>query len=294
VFTKASDGSVWIDLTDVGLDRKTLLRADGTSLYVTQDLGVAVERFQSYHLDRVIYVVGSEQIYHFKVLFEIFKRLDFPWADHCTHLSYSMVYLPEGKMKSREGKVVDADDLMDQMKKYALDIMAESHIQIEPDRRSSIAESVALGAIKYYILKFNTQKDIHFDPEKSLSLEGASGAYLQYTHARILSVLRKRRVESIDAIPWDRLDTPEALSLGRKLLYFPQVIRSSAEELNPCKLSTYLWELSKSFNVFYTKHRILDAQPKSRADARLALTAAVRYALKSGMNILGIATPERM
>ncbi len=179
IFTRKEDGSVWIDLREEGLDEKAILRSDGTSLYITQDLGVATERFRLLDIDKAVYVVGSEQIYHFNVLFAILRKLGYPWAGQCTHLSYGMVYLPEGKMKSREGNVVDADDLIEHMQSLSLSVMEESHIQIDSTRRHSIAEAIGVGAIKYYILKFNPQKDIHFDPAKSLSFEGATGAYIQ-------------------------------------------------------------------------------------------------------------------
>lgn len=294
VFQRKEDGSVWIDLNDVGLDEKAVLRKDGTSLYVTQDLGVAVERFDSMKLDDAIYVVGSEQIYHFKVLFQIFKRLGFQWAENCTHLSYGMVYLPEGKMKSREGKVVDADDLMDEMKQMSLDVMERSHFSIDPDRRHKIAEEIGSGAIKYYILKFNPQKDIHFDPAKSLSFEGATGAYIQYCHARINSVLKKISGDYFRDFNVEHLGTPEEIALIRTLMQYPEIVQTGARELNPSRLAGYLWETAKSFNVFYTRNRIVnDAEPEVTL-ARAALSAATSKVIASGLTLLGIAPVEEM
>jgi len=294
VFYRNEDGSIWVDLSEENLDQKALLRNDGTSLYITQDLGVAVERFESLDIDRSIYVVGSEQIYHFKVLFEVLRKLGYSWADRCTHLSYGMVYLPEGKMKSREGKVVDADDLIDAMQSLSLGIMEESHIRIDPERRVQIAEAIGLGAIKYYILKFNPQKDIHFDPKKSLSFEGATGAYIQYCHARIRSVLRKAGYDA--SIEWDasELSEQDELSVIRTLLQLPLIIQSSAQDLNPSRLANHLWEMAKTFNVFYTNHRILSAGSDEKTQSRLALAAALAYGLKSGLKILGIEAVEEM
>ncbi|MBN1552787.1 arginine--tRNA ligase [bacterium] len=295
VFYKQDDGSIWVDLTDTGLDHKALLRADGTSLYVTQDLGVAVERFRKYHLDQVIYVVASEQNYHFNVLFELFRRLGYDWWNRCYHLNYGMVYLPEGKMKSREGKVVDADTLMDQMKLLALEVMEDSRIAVDYNDKDSIAEAIGTGAIKYYILKVNPSKDIHFDPKESLSFEGATGAYIQYTYARIQSVYRKSHwSESLLNFDASALSTLEELNLVRTLLRYPGVLKSAAEELNPAKVCMYLWELAKAFNGFYHKHRIIDAESDSLRKARLALAVATGYGIRSGLTVLGIKPLDRM
>ncbi|MBN1296563.1 arginine--tRNA ligase [bacterium] len=288
VFERRDDGSLWIDLTADGLDAKALLRSDGTSLYITQDLGVAAERFRHLDIDEAIYVVGSEQIYHFRVLFEIFRKLGYSWADRCRHLSYGMVYLPEGKMKSREGTVVDADDLMDRMRDMSLKVMHESKVSVPDDRRDSIAEAIGLGAIKYYILKFNPQKDIHFDPEQSLAFDGATGAYIQYCHARIRSVIRKASRVIRSNIRFDSLNAPEEIALLRWLLRYPGVLQSAAADLNPSRLAGYLWELARMFNVFYTNHRILDAGSTELIDARLALASAVATVVSGGLTLLGI------
>jgi arginyl-tRNA synthetase len=294
ILFRKDDGSVWIDLSDIGLDEKILLRADGTSVYITQDLGVAVERSRMYRPDQVIYVVGSEQRYHFQVLFEILKRLGYSWADRCAHLSYGMVYLPDGKMKSREGRVVDADDLMNQMRTMALNIMTSSSIDHGDVDLEETAESIGLGAIKYYILKVNPHKDIHFDPEASLSFEGSTGAYLQYTYARIQSMIRKSGETPESGWNLDGLDSSEETSLVRTLLRYPGVVTDAADDLNPSRVAVYLWELAKAFNVFYHRHRVLDAANGSLRSARLALCAAAAAGLQSGMAILGIQPLQKM
>lgn len=294
VLCKKEDGSVWIDLTGDGLDEKAILRKDGTSLYITQDLGVAVERFQTLNIHRAVYVVGSEQIYHFKVLFALLRKLGFEWAEQCHHLSYGMVYLPEGKMKSREGKVIDADDLMDRMKEMSLDVMRDSHVSVSEDRREETAEAIGLGAIKYYILKFNPQKDIHFDPARSLSFEGATGAYIQYCHARISSVLRKAGAAADPGADIACLESPEELELIRWLLNYPDVVASAAEEMNPAKIASILWDIARSYNIFYTKHRILDAETPAHSAARLRLSAATARVLRSGLAVLGIEPVSEM
>ncbi len=294
VFFRKQDGSVWVDLTDCGLDEKAVVRADGTTLYITQDLGVAVERFDTLNPDRVIYVVGSEQNYHFKVLFEILRRLGYAWADQCFHLSYGMVYLPEGKMKSREGKVVDADELMDEMQAMALQIMDESRLDYPPDQRIETAEAIGVAAIKYYFLKVNSAKDIHFDPRASLSFEGATGAYIQYAFARIQSLLRKAGETPEEKPDYALANTPEEVRLVRVLMRFPSIVSTSADDLNPSRLAAYLWETAKAVNVVYHSHRILNAEtPVLRAN-RLLLMQAAAAALNSGMKILGITPLQRM
>ena len=301
VFYREADDSIWMDLTDIGLDKKAIMRSDGTSLYVTQDLGVAVERAEKYNLDQVIYVVGSEQNYHFNMLFEVLKRLGFSWSQYCRHLSYGMVNLPDGKMKSREGTVVDADDLMDEMKNLALQIMTESAIATDRPDREAIGEAIGVGAIKYYILKVGPTKDIRFDPKASLSFEGATGAYLQYTHARIRSILRKAGEAGIlpEVLDLDRttaalLNEREELTLVRTLMRYPGILSSSANDLNPARLAAFLWEVAKAYNGFYHHHRVLDAPSQDLAQARLALCAAAAFCLASGLDILGIAPLDQM
>jgi len=294
VFYRKDDGSVWFDLSGNGLDEKAIIRSDGTSLYVTQDLGVALERFENYNLDRSIYVVASEQDYHFRGLLEILKRLDFSWANRCRHLSYGMVFLPEGKMKSREGKVVDADQLIDQMRELSLRVMEKSHIKIDMDNPENIAEAVGMGAIKYYILKFNPKKSIHFDPEQSLSFEGATGAYIQYTFARIQSLLKKAGISDLAHFEAGMLETSIELEVTRNLMRYPEVLETSTQNYNPSRLAGYLWELAKSYNVFYTHNPVIKAEQHALKKARLSLSAAVAACLKSGLNILGIEAVTQM
>lgn len=294
ILFQKEDGSIWFDLRDIGLDEKAIVRGDGTSLYLTQDLGVAVERASEFHPDRVIYVVGSEQIYHFKVLFEVLKRLGYEWASRCVHLSYGMVYLPDGKMKSREGKVIDADNLMNDMKNLALEVMDESHLQVDNADREFIAEAIGVGAIKYYILKVGALKDIHFDPRASLSFDGATAAYLQYTYARIQSILARASGQRLIAWESGALGNDDELALLRKLMRFPQCLAESASDLNPSRLALYLLELAKLYNGFYSNHRVIDAPSLQLRESRLKLCESVAYAIRSGLEILGIKTVDRM
>jgi arginyl-tRNA synthetase len=294
IFQRREDGSVWADLRPYGLDEKTLLRNDGTSVYVTQDLGTAVERFEKHRLDRAIYVVGSEQNHHFQVLFKLLELLGYPFASRCEHLSYGMVMLPEGKMKSREGTVVDADELLDKMRNLALEVMAGSSQQFEGEELAQIAEMVGQGAIKYHLLKVNPRKDILFDPRESLSFEGATGAYLQYTHARICSMGRKAADLSRNAFDPMQLGNPEEREVAKLLSRFASTLVDAAEEANPAQLTAYLWRLAKSFNAFYYKHPVLNAGSEPLSVARMALADAVRLTLANGLSILGVGAPEKM
>lgn len=294
LFYQKPDGSVWVDLTSQGLDEKLLLRRDGTSVYVTQDLGTAIERFTQHKLARAIYVVASEQLYHFQVLFAILKLLGYPWANDCHHFSYGMVYLPEGKMKSREGTVVDADDLLDSMKAMARQVMADSGFSFEAQEWDSISEMIAQGAIKYYILKVNPKKDIHFDPKESLAFEGATGAYLQYTHARIASVFRKALRQTIPEVQPELLSRPEEIALARLIWQYPDIIIKSAEAMNPTKLAQYLLTLAKAFNQFYAQLPIINADSVGLQDSRLALCFAVKTTIANGLQLLGIDSPDKM
>ena len=294
VFYRKEDGSVWANLKDIGLDEKVILRSDGTTVYITQDLGTAVDRFNKYHFEKLIYVVASEQNYHFQVLFELLRRLGFKWADKCFHLSYGMVYLPEGKMKSREGKVVDADDLMDEMKNLAKNMMRKSQIQYTEEELDRISEIIGQGAIKYFILKVNPKKDIYFNPEESLSFEGNTGAYIQYAHARICSILRKAG-DLIKVKPdYSLLGQTQEVELAKKLLFFSEILKESTYNYNPSILANYLYQLARQFNLFYRENPVIKAEPKQLASARLKLCQAVQTVLKSGLNILTIEAPEKM
>lgn len=294
IFTQKEDGSVWADLTPFGLDEKVLQRSDGTTVYVTQDLGTAVERFEKYDLDKAIYVVASEQNYHFQVLFKLLELLGYPFATKCHHLSYGMVNLPEGKMKTREGTVIDADDLLDEMRALAKEVMQTSSQEFSADELDDIAEQIGQGAVKYFLLRVNPKKDILFDPRESLAFEGATGAYLQYTHARICSMERKG--EQLRTAPPDPslLGNPEEREVAKHLSRFAATVIEAAEESNPAQLTAYLWQLAKSFNTFYYKHPVLQAGSADLSTARLALASAVRLTLANGLKLLGIDAPQKM
>jgi len=278
----------------------TVLRPDGTSVYMTQDLGTTVLKFQEHNLDQSIFVVGSEQEYHFKCLFAILKALGFEWADKCFHLSYAMVYLPEGKMKSREGKVVDADDLIQQMTELA----AEEIKQRDPQNKLSTeeietrAKKIAVGAIKYYFLSVKSTQDIHFDPKASISFDGSTGPYCQYAYARIFGILENAQEKNIELQSnndFSLLGNPEELLLIQKLIQFPGEIVSAIQEHNPSKVANQVFEIAKSFNQFYNKHRVIsDEIGTELTQSRLALIKATAQVLKQGLNLLGIEVLERM
>lgn len=303
VFFRKDDGSVWVDNTAEGLDEKVLLRADGTSLYITQDIGTAIKRFEEYPgLSRMIYTVGNEQDYHFKVLFIILKKLGFAWADGLFHLSYGMVDLPSGKMKSREGTVVDADDLIDEMVAEAratgeqlskLDDFSEAE-------RSALFEMIGLAALKYYLLKVDPKKRMLFDPKASIDLQGHTGPFIQYTYARILSLLRKAGllVEScqLSGSPTtsNQQLLPEEKSVIKLLHQFPGVLNESATKLEPSALANHAYEVVKAYNTFYQTVPVLKEEDAGKRAFRLALSAAVAAATRKAMWCLGIAVPERM
>jgi len=288
------DGAVEVDLTDEGLDKKTLLRADGTSLYITQDLGTAVARSDDIRFDRMYYVVGSEQIYHFQVLFALLRRFGYTWAQHCRHISYGMVYLPEGKMKSREGKVVDADDLLDEVEALSAQAVREKHTDISPDELDLRQRQIALGAIKFYVLNVNLEKDILFDPAASVSFEGDTGPYIQYSHTRICGILRKAAERSFAAPDFAQLGNDQELALGLLVMRFPKAARDAAETCNPARLAGYVLELARCFAQFYHDTPVLQAKSPGLVAARLELIKAVRTVLQRGLSVLGIEAPERM
>jgi len=294
VFYKESDGSIWINNEDVGLDKKVLLRSDGTSIYITQDIGTIVNRSKKYNFDRMIYVVGSEQIYHFKTLFAILKKLGYKWADNCYHLSYGMVNLPDGKMKSREGNVVDADNLMDLLYKMAIDTIEEKNRELTEEKKKEIANKISLAALKYYLLNFSTIKDITFIPEKSISFDGNTGPYIQYTTARINSLLKKS----------GKYTFPETKNLNyqfnidewnliSQLLNFEESIKKAVENYSPLEICDFLYNTSKLYNKFYHEYPILTADEEVR-NFRLALSEATLQLLKNGLNLLGIEPVEKM
>ena len=297
VFVKDPDGSVWCDLTADGLDRKLLLRSDGTSVYMTQDLGTAERRFAEYKLDSHIYVVGNEQDYHFKVLKLVLAKLGFDWASQIYHLSYGMVELPEGKMKSREGTVVDADDLIEKMYQEAK-ATSEASGKLEgvpEEEKERLFHMIGLGALKYFILKVDPKKTMLFDPKESIDFNGNTGPFIQYTHARICSILRKAAEAGIPASVSDNASlSPKEIRLVKLIASYPQKVAEAAEALSPAVLANYSYDLAKEFNQYYHDTPVLKEPDKDLLSMRLALISTLARTLRSAMGILGIELPERM
>ncbi len=299
LFYRRPDNSVWADLTKDGLDEKLLLRSDGTSVYMTQDIGTAKLRFQDYPIDRMIYVVGNEQNYHFQVLSILLDRLGFKWGKDLVHFSYGMVELPNGKMKSREGTVVDADELIDKMITDAYNISREmgKNSDIDEAEAREIARKVGLGALKYFILKVDARKNMLFNPAESIDFNGNTGPFIQYTYARIRSVLRKA-VEAGTVIP--QTLTPgvqlaeKEVSLIQKLNDFPTVVGEAGKNYNPSTIANYCYELTKEYNQFYHDFSILKEEDSGKRLFRIVLSETVAKILKEGMGLLGIEMPERM
>ena len=295
VFYKREDGSVWIDLTEDGLDEKLVLRSDGTSVYMTQDLGTAVERFKNNpSLQELTYVVGNEQDYHFKVLFLILKKLDFSWADALHHLSYGMVDLPNGKMKSREGTVVDADELMQEVYNTAKEISEElGKLEgLSDEEKSDLYETIAMGALKYYILKVDPKKRILFDPKESVDFNGNTGPFIQYTFARIQSLLRKESPKEFD---FESIELNAAeKEIIRALNDFEDTIAKAATEMSPALIANYVYEIVKLFNSFYQNNPILKNEDENMKNFRLYLSQWVANTIQSSLRLLGIGVPERM
>jgi arginyl-tRNA synthetase len=299
VFYKREDGSVWADLTADGLDEKLLLRADGTSVYMTQDIGTAALRYSEYDIKKMVYVVGNEQNYHFQVLALLLDKLGFAWGKDLVHFSYGMVELPEGKMKSREGTVVDADDLMEEMIDTARDTARElgKLDQSSVEEIEEIARMVGLGALKYFILKVDPKKNMTFNPKESIDFNGNTGPFIQYTHARIKSVLRKAAEQGIIT----EVPVTENLPLSDKesnlvqlLSAFPSIVREAGQEFSPAVIANYVYELVKEYNQFYHDFSILREENPELKYFRLVLSAAVADVIRKGMNLLGIDVPERM
>ena len=299
VLYRRPDNSVWIDLTADGLDEKLLLRGDGTSVYMTQDLGTAYRRFEDNRLDELIYVVGNEQNYHFQVLKLVLKKLGYEeWSDHIFHLSYGMVELPEGKMKSREGTVVDADDLIEDMVTTATEMSRElgKLDGTAPEEAAAISRMVGLGALKYFILKVDPKKTMLFDPRESIDFNGNTGPFIQYTHARIRSVLRKADEAGI-ARTDDHADVPlvaEEIELIKTLDEFPATVRQAGDTYSPAVIANYVYDLAKSYNGYYHDHSILREENETVRAFRLRLSSEVARVIKRGMRLLGIDVPERM
>ena len=296
VFFTKDDGSVWIDLSDDGLDEKIVLRSDGTAVYMTQDIGTAIQRVTDYDIDEMIYTVGNEQDYHFKVLFLILKKLGFEWAEHLYHLSYGMVDLPSGKMKSREGKVVDADDLIEEMTSTAKSISQElGKLEgYDDDEKNKLYKMIGLGALKYYILKVDPKKRILFDPKESVDFQGNTGPFIQYTYARIQSILRKGKKESKDL----NLSTYEFNSKEKALIkilnQFPELVQQAADQYSPALIANYVYDLVKEFNSFYQNVSILGADEEYQIEFRVELARLVGEVIQKSFKVLGIEVPNQM
>ncbi|MBI9098175.1 MAG: arginine--tRNA ligase [Spirochaetaceae bacterium] len=296
VFYKDEDGSIRLDMSDIGLDTKVLLRSDGTSVYVTQDLGTAIARHKDFPFDRLVYVVGNEQEYHFKVLFHAFKRLGYEWADQLHHLSYGMVNLPEGKMKSREGTVVDADDLVEQLENLVLGEIKNKGREDELDDVQSTAHAIALGALNYYLLHISPYKDMIFNPKESLSFNGNTGPYMQYMGARISSMLRKYNGSdySDGQFKPELLDSDEAWELIKLVAKFPSVVNQAADELNPSVVAAFVYDLSRNFSKFYHENQILNNEDMNLTVTRIELAKAVLQVLKNAFRLINIRFLEKM
>ena len=299
LFFRKPDGSVWADLSNEGLDQKLLLRADGTSVYMTQDIGTADLRFKDYPIDKMIYVVGNEQNYHFQVLSILLDRLGFKWGKELVHFSYGMVELPNGKMKSREGTVVDADDLMEEMVSAARRTSEElgKFADMTENERNDIARIVGMGALKYFILKVDARKNMLFNPEESIDFNGNTGPFIQYTYARIRSIMRKAEAEGIvlpSVLPSTLPLNEKEVQLIQKLNSFEAVVEQAGKDYSPSGIANYCYELTKDFNQFYHDYSILNAESTEAKTLRLVLAKNVAKTIKNGMQLLGIEVPERM
>ena len=297
VFFRKEDNSVWIDLEADGLDQKLLLRGDGTSVYMTQDLGTALSRFEENSLDDMIYVVGNEQNYHFQVLKLVLKKLGYEWSDNIFHLSYGMVELPEGKMKSREGTVVDADDLIADMIGTAREMSNElgKLDGCSEEEANAISEMVGLGALKYFILKVDPKKTMLFDPRESIDFNGNTGPFIQYTHARIRSILRKADEAGISTKGYTSAELlGEEIELIKTLSEYPAVVRTAGQQFSPSVITAYAYDLAKQFNGYYHDHSILKEENEAVRSLRLRLACEVARVIRSAMSLIGISVPERM
>ena len=296
-FFKKEDGSIWVDLTSDGLDQKVLLRADGTSMYITQDMGVAEARYGDFKMDTSVYVVANEQDYHFKVLKLVLQKLGRPYGDGIYHLSYGMVDLPEGKMKSREGTVVDADDLMSEMTEEAKAFLAasEKSAAFNETEKQVLAEQIGLSALKYFILKVDPKKRILFNPKESIDLQGHTGPFIQYSYARIQSIFRKLAENGLNEFRLNGTDLlPAEKSLIVNIYQYPGVIQSAADNYSPAEVANYIYNLAKQFNSFYAEHSITKAESADKQHLRAIIAGQTAYILKHGLMLLGIQSPERM
>jgi len=295
IFYQKEDGSVWVDLTDEKLDHKLLLRGDGTAVYMTQDIGTAIQRYLDFDFNRMVYTVGNEQDYHFDVLFKVLNRLGYSWAKDCHHLSYGMVDLPSGKMKSREGTVIDADDLMQEMVSTAKSISEElgKLDGFNEEELACIYEMIGMGALKYFILKVDPKKRMLFDPTESIDFNGNTGPFIQYTHARICSLQRKAADLNTVANPESSLQVKEK-ELLKALLRYPEVIQEAANDYSPAVIANYTYDLVKEYNQFYQQVPVFGADSEQDKAFRIGLSGMVGKVIASAMNLLGITVPERM
>ena len=296
LFERHDDGSVWADLTNEGLDQKLLLRSDGTSVYMTQDIGTAEMRFQDYPIDKMIYVVGNEQNYHFQVLSILLDRLGFKWGKELTHFSYGMVELPNGKMKSREGTVVDADDLMELMVSDAYKTSMElgKFDDMTEEERREIARIVGMGALKYFILKVDARKNMLFNPEESIDFNGNTGPFIQYTYARIRSILRKADNQNSQFSILNPQLNDKEIELIQKMSEYGAAVEQAGKDYSPSGIANYCYELTKVFNQFYHDYSILNEEDEQKRQVRLVIARNVAKVIKNGMSLLGIEVPERM
>ncbi|MGO1751358.1 MAG: arginine--tRNA ligase [Psychroflexus sp.] len=295
IFYKKEDGSIWVDLSEDGLDEKLLLRADGTSVYMTQDIGTAIQRVKDFQINGLVYTVGNEQDYHFKVLFLILKKLGFAWAEHLYHLSYGMVELPDGKMKSREGTVVDADQLIEEMVTSAQEIAEElgKIDDLEKEEKQKLYQAIGKGALKYFILKVDPRKNMLFDPKESIDFQGNTGPFIQYTHARIQSLKRKANVTDFSVVDYkNALDLKEK-DIIKHLLKLPSTISQAGDELNPALICNYTYDLVKLFNSFYQNSPII-IEDKNVTQFRISIADQVAKTIALNLNLLGIESPQRM
>ena len=296
VFYRKDDGSVWADLTDAKLDHKAVMRSDGTSLYITQDLGTAHLRYEDFGVEKMVYVVADEQNYHFQVLFEILKRLKEPYANGLHHLAYGMVDLPTGKMKSREGTVVDADDLIAEVVEEARKNSQERDTLsgISAEEQNAIVNQIALAALKFFIIKVYPQKRMTFDPKESVDLQGQTGPYVQNAYVRVRSVLRKGgELDLSPAAAYEKLEAQEREMLAQ-LYAFPELVQTAAGDYDPSAIANFCYDLAKAYHRFYHDYSILNADTEAAKAFRLQLSRAVANVLKLGMSLLGIEMPERM
>jgi arginyl-tRNA synthetase len=298
VFYKEEDGSVWIDLEDINLDKKVVLRKDGTSLYMTQDIGTAISRHDDYPFDSLIYVVASEQQYHFKVLFHILKSLGYTWAKELYHLSYGMVNLPDGKMKSREGTVVDADELFDSLTSIAKKEIQDKERENQVDGLDKTAEAIALSALNYYLLQVSPTKDMVFDSKKSISFNGNTGPYLQYMGARISSMVRmfEEQKDEYASIEFDSkyLTQPEERELIKSIALYPEIVEKAGKDFDPSVICSYLYDLTKLFSKWYHDNKILKAEDKNVVVARMGLSSLVLQTIKNAFPLVGVTFLESM